>query len=494
MNNVSGRLIKGSAWMSASRIVVNVLSLLSTIILARLLVPEDFGIVSLAMTFLAIVTSITELSLSLALVRHAAPAAEHFDTVWTLNALRGLLIGSVFAASGWPLAALYGDERLIGSMAVLGAGTFVAGLTNPRTVLLQRELVFWQEFVLDVTQKLSTFVISLAIAYFYRTYWALLIGFVIGQAASTAVSFVILPYRPRVGFKHFRDLMSFSGWLAGGQIVNTLNWRFEYLLIAQSLGMGPLGHYSVGSNLAQIPTRETTSPLMTVIYPGFATIRNDPQRLAAAYQRAQSLLTAIALPAGFGAALIADPLIRLTMGDKWEPIIFVVQLLAAIFALQTLGSLSTPLAMARGETRLLFQRNVLMLIVRVPLILAGLMMAGLKGIVVARLVSGVFSILVSMQLVQRFTGLGLQQQLAANMRALVSIAAMIGGVVSLAPFLGNESDALSLLARILITGAAGALVYCGTSLALWMAMRKPSGPEHELKLLLSKLLAKLRVA
>lgn len=494
MNDVSGRLIKGSAWMSASRVVVNALALLSTILLARLLVPEDFGLVSLAMTFLAIVTSVTELSLSMALVRHEAPTPEHFDTAWTLNALRGLLIGLLFAASGWPVAAMYGDDRLVGVMAVLGASTVISGLTNPRTIILQRQLIFWQEFLLEVVQKLAAFVTAISIAYFYRSYWALLIGTVSAQIITTVVSYAVLPYRPRIGFKHFKDLMSFSVWLTGGQIVNTLNWRFDYLLIGRGLGMSALGHYSVGNNLAQIPTRETTAPLTKVIYPGFANIRDDPARLAAAYQRAQSLVTAIALPAGFGAALIADPLIRLAMGDKWEPVIFVVQGLAAIFALQTLGSLSTPLGMARGETRVLFNRNVLMLIVRVPLIVAGMLVGGLKGIVIARLVSGLFSIFVSLRLVRRFTGLSLEQQLSANGRALLSIAAMVGGVALVSPLLGTGTDTMSLLTRIAVSGAVGGLVYCGTSFLLWIAMNRPSGPEREVQLLLGKLLTKLRLA
>lgn len=480
--------------MSATRIIVNALSLLSTILLARLLLPEDFGLVSLAMTFLAIVTSVTELSLSMALVRHEAPTPEHFDTAWTLNALRGLIIGAVFAVSGWPVAAMYGDDRLVGVMAVLGGSILLSGLMNPRTVMLQRELIFWQEFLLNVVQKLAAFVISIAIAYLYRSYWALLIGFVSGQLVSTALSYMVLPYRPRVGFKHFRDLMSFSIWLTGGQIVNTLNWRFDYLLIGRALGMSALGHYSVGSNLAQIPTRETTGPLTKVIFPGFANIRDNPARLSAAYQRAQSLVTAIALPAGFGAALIADPLIRLAMGEKWEPVILVVQVLAAVFALQTLGSLSEPLGMAQGETRLLFKRNVQMLLVRIPLIVAGMLIAGLKGVVIARVLSGLFSIFLAMRLVRTFTGLDLNQQLRANARALLSVGAMVGSVVLLSPLLGTETDTTSLLTRIVVIGAAGGLVYCGTSYVLWIAMRKPSGPEREVQLLIGKLLRKLRLA
>ena len=134
MNNVSGRLIKGSAWMSASRAIVNVLSLLSTIVLARLLVPDDFGLVSLAMTFLMIVTSVTELSLSMALVRHEAPTPAHFDTAWTLNALRGLLVGALFAAGGWPVAAIYGDDRLVSVMAMLG-GSMVPQIAMPQWMI-----------------------------------------------------------------------------------------------------------------------------------------------------------------------------------------------------------------------------------------------------------------------------------------------------------------------------------------------------------------------
>ncbi|HEY5806379.1 MAG TPA: lipopolysaccharide biosynthesis protein, partial [Povalibacter sp.] len=451
MKNVSGRLIKGSAWLSASRAIVNVLSLLSTILLARLLVPDDFGVVSLATTMLMIVTSVTELSLSMALVRHEAPSREHFDTAWTLNGLRGLLIGVLFAAAGIPVAAIYGDQRLIGVMVALGASVFMSGLTNPRSIMLQRDLIFWQEFVLNVAQKLAGFVVSISIAYFYRTYWALVIGTLAMQATNVLVSYTILPYRPRVSFAHVRELMSFSIWLTGGQIVNTLNWRFDYLLIGRALGMGALGHYSVGSNLAQIPTREATAPLTKVIFPGFSSIRGSPARLAAAYQRAQALVTAFALPAGIGAALIADPLIRLTMGDRWESVIFIVQMLASVYALQTLGSLSEPLGMAAGQTRLLFIRNLQMLFIRVPIIVVGMLVAGLKGVVMARVISGLISIYLNMRLVQRFAGLNVREQLAANMRAFGSVMMMSAGVILASPFLTHDTDPMSLLAKIIAT-------------------------------------------
>lgn len=490
MSNISGRLMKGSAWLSAARAVVNALSMLSTILLARLLLPSDFGLVALATTMLAIVTSVTELSLSSALVRHASPTRTHFDAAWTLNALRGLALGVLFAASGTIAANIYDDQRLTGVMAVLGVSIFLGGLTNPRTIMLQRDLIFWQEFVLNVSQKLAGVVVSIAIAYYYRTYWALVIGTLVMQAVNVIVSYTILPFRPRISFSHLKELLSFSLWLTAGQIVNTLNWRFDHLLIGKGLGIVALGHYSVGSNLAQIPTRESTAPLTKVIFPGFAAIHNDRARLAAAYQRAQAFVTAIALPVGIGAALIAAPLIRLTMGETWEPVIFVIQVLSSVFALQTLGSLAEPLGMAQGETRVLFMRNLQLLFIRVPLIVAGMLLGGLKGVIVARVISGLVGIVFAMRLVRRFTDLGLREQLFANVRALASVAAMAGGVMLMAPFLIHGTDTISLVLEIVVIASLAAAIYCGTTLLLWILMRRPPGPERELQQLIARMRAR----
>lgn len=494
MNAIGTRLMKGSAWLSASRLIVNALSVLNTIVLARWLVPEDFGLVALAMTLLTIVTSITDLSLSMALVRHEAPTRAHFDTAWTLGVLRGIVLGVLLAAAGFPLAAAYGDPRLVAVTGALGFGTFVNGLMNPRGIMLQRNLIFWQEFALNVAQKLAGFIAALAIAYFHRTYWALILGTLATQVTAVIVSYMIMPYRPRLSFSHVKELMSFSIWLTGGQIVNTLNWRFDQLMIGRILGMGALGHYSVGSTLAQTPTTETTTPLVKVVFPAFSNIRDDRTRLATAYQRAQALITAVALPAGFGTALIADPLIRLTMGDKWEPVIFVVQVLAAVFALQTLGSLSQPLGMALGETRLLFMRNLQMLLIRIPLIVAGMLLGGLKGVVLARVVSGLIAIFLAMRLVQRFSGLDLKTQLTANLRALVSVCAMSVGVAAVTPWLGHAADSAALLVKIATLIVVAAVLYCGTSVLLWTIMHRPSGPEQEIQRLLARVVSKLGTA
>ena len=230
MAGITGRLIKGSVWLSLARAIANGLQTVSLFVLARYLEPTDFGLVALGTTMLLIVTTITDLSLSEALIRQESPDESHFSTVWTLTAGRGLILCLIFAACAYPMSLIYKEPRLIEVMLALSLSVFMSGLTNPRRIMLQRALVFWQEFVLTVSQRLAGVIASVAVAVIYRSYWALVVGMLVTQLTNICVSYMVMPFRPRITFQHVREFLSFSGWLTAGQIVNTLNWRFDYLL------------------------------------------------------------------------------------------------------------------------------------------------------------------------------------------------------------------------------------------------------------------------
>ncbi|WP_037078478.1 lipopolysaccharide biosynthesis protein [Neorhizobium vignae] len=489
--SIADRLVTGSLWVSFSRIIVNGLSTLSTIILAWYLLPSDFGLVALATTMLAIVTTITELSLNEALIRHEDPGESHFSAAWTLGAARGLILCALFAAFAYPASLIYDEPRLFDVLLVLSLSLLINGFANPRRIMLQRDLIFWQEFVLNVAQKVAGFVATVAIAVIYQTYWALVIGTLVMQITNVVASYFILPFRPRITFSHMREFFSFSIWITAGQIVNTLNWRFDYLLIGKLLTGSALGYYSLGGQLAMTPTREATAPLTATIYPAFANVRHDPARLAAAYQRAQALLTAVALPAGIGMAVIADPLVRLVLGEKWLPVIFIIQALASVYALQTLGSLNQPLGMALGQTRTLFIRDAQMLLVRIPVITIGLVFWGLPGLIISRVLTGLFSAFVNMIIVKRFISVSVSAQLWANFRALASSAVMAAGVTLADRSMGVETTHTGLVLQLAALICLGGVLYCGTSVFLWLVMDRPNGPETEVRKIAAKVLSKV---
>jgi len=489
--SIADRLVVGSLWVTLSRVIVNGLSTLSTIVLAWYLLPSDFGVVALATTMLVIATTITELSLNEALIRHEAPGESHFSAAWTLAATRGLILCLLFAAFAYPASLIYDEPRLFGVLLALSLSFLINGLANPRRIMLQRDLIFWQEFVLNVAQKIAGFIATVAIAMMYHSYWALVIGTLVTQATNVLTSYFVMPFRPRVTFAHMREFFSFSVWITAGQIVNTLNWRFDYLLIGKLLDGAALGYYSLGGQLAMTPTREATAPLTATIYPAFANVRHDPYRLAAAYQRTQALLTAVALPAGIGTAVIADPLVRLLLGERWLPVIFIIQALASVYALQTLGSLIQPLGMALGHTRTLFVRDTQMLLVRVPVITIGLVFWGLPGLILSRVLTGLFSALVNMIIVKRFINVSVTEQLRANFRALASSAVMAAGVLLADRYMGVETTQMALALQLAALICLGGVLYCGASLFLWLVMDRPNGPETEMGKIASKVLSKV---
>lgn len=490
-----GKLVKGTIWIVSARTLTNLAASAGMIVLARILTPADFGLVALGTTMLAVLTSVTDLSLAAALVQHRDPTPAHYDTAWTLNALRGAAIACVFALATVPAMAFYREPRLAVVMPFLAVGIFVSSLSNPRVLMLTKQLVFWQQFMLQVSQKLVTLIVSIVVAVLFHNYWALICGTLAGQAAGVLLSYMIVPFRPRIGFRHSRELFGFSVWLTLGQMVTTLSLKLDQLLIGRVLGSSALGYYTVGDGLAATPTREATAPITNTLFPAFSHLAHDTKRLAAAYQSAQALVTSIALPAGVGMAMIADPLVRLVMGEKWLPAVPVIQILASICALQTMGTLSQPLSMAAGQTQLLFKRDLQALVMRVPLVIAGLLLGGMMGILWARTINGTMLILLHMQVVKKVAGLSLVKQLGANARSLASVAAMAAVLFEMLPARPQQGvGAYGLLYEIMILVLAGGVTYVGVHVSIWLAMGRPKGPEREIARLAAMLLQRFRPA
>jgi O-antigen/teichoic acid export membrane protein len=482
MIGIGGRIAKGAAWIAASRLVISVLGFVNVLVLARLLTPEDFGLVAIVMAASAIMMAATELSLSQALVQHRDPEEEHYHTAFTINLLRAVIVAAIAVALSGPVAAAYGDARLGPLFLSIGLSALIVGGINPRLALMSRDLVFWQDFATRASDKLVAVVTSIAVAAIWQSYWALVIGVVAGQVCALVVSYVIIPFRPRLSLSRWRDLMSFSVWVGLGQAVNTINWRFDQLLAGYMLGNTQLGYYSVGDRLAVLPTREATQPVAQAVFPGFARLADDPPRLRAAYRRAQTALSAVALPAGVGFAVTAEPLVLLAMGEDWRPVIPVIQILASIFAVQTLATPVQPLAMGLGATRALFNRSLLTLAIRVPITIAGLLAGGLMGLLWARCATGLIGMVINMHLVTRLIAIPVLRQITGNARALAATAAMAAatfgaGQVLMPGDAGNWPALLLQATGMIVTGA---LVYPAAMFGLWFAAGRPDGPERDM--------------
>jgi hypothetical protein len=198
------------------RIVLRGLGLFSTLLLVRLLSPEDFGVAAVAGAMLTLLEMLTATSFGLALIRMPAPEPRHYDTAFTLTVLRGVLIGGGMIGLADLQAALIGDARVADVMWLIALTALLQSFESIRMIDLQREFRFDRLMAYNVFQKVLGIAITLPLAFWLRNYWALVLAAPIGRLATLPLSYWLAPYRPRLSLAAWREMFNFSKWLPGG--------------------------------------------------------------------------------------------------------------------------------------------------------------------------------------------------------------------------------------------------------------------------------------
>ncbi|MAL97821.1 MAG: hypothetical protein CL583_05140 [Alteromonadaceae bacterium] len=490
--NISSSVVIGSAWLGVAKVVVNALAFVSTLILARLLTPDDFGLVALASTFVALAETFTSVQVSSALINFKRVDRSHLNTAWTLGALRGALLAGIIAALAYPLSYLYEDARLNSVMLVLALITLIRCLQNPKYVFFEKEISYSREFVIMVVTKFLSVLAAGVLAYFYQTYWALIVGTALAGLSKVFLSYWFVPFIPRPSLSKLKEIWAFTGWLTLGSAVDAINSNIDTLIIGATLTSAQLGAYRVGDDLAKKPTKEVLDPLRRPLFPAFSLFSDDKRQLALSYTRTQYVLFTLVLPFGAGFSVIAEPMVHLVLGDKWVDAIFIIEVLAINFALQSFIGPAVSLAYATGHTKAVFTRQMVFFAIRVPVVVGALLTFGLPGLIIARFGTGLVNILLNLYMVNHIIQLSPWRQISRCWRSVLSAVAMVGVVYAARLYAPLGDTTLQQSIGLLLYCAIGGLVYPVVHLALWQLSGCPNGPEQEVFALLRKAWGKVR--
>ena len=474
---VGSRLTAGIAWLVATRWSTQLLNLISNIVLARILLPADFGIVAIALAYTAIVEGLTLLPADQAIIRHRNPLSSLYDTAWSLSFIRGTLIALAMLASANPVAFFMDEERLTAVIAVLALKPLIAGLQNPRFIDFEKNLVFSRYFVLQVGSRIVMAVVTITYALIAKTYWALVIGNLASVAVQVGWSYALSPYRPRPTLSQFRALVDFSAWLWGTSVIRTLNLQSDKFIIGGLLNTSAVGVYHMGTNLAETVVGSITNPLVRALYPTFSLVNDDMTKLRRNVLDASAALVAVTMPIGVGLALVADPFVRLVLGTKWLSAIEILQVLVPFFALSSITTVTDPVVMARGKTKLMFFRACTMFVVRLGAVIPGVLYFGLMGAVYGWALSHLIFVGVQLLLLGKTLNIAPTSPIAQAWRSWVSLVSMGCCVVAVEPVLPPGTDILSLATLLTAKITAGVISYCSTHYVLWMLAGRPRGVE-----------------
>ncbi|MEM8937270.1 MAG: oligosaccharide flippase family protein [Pseudomonadota bacterium] len=468
------RVMRGASWIVGSGLIARAIGAVNLIIVARLLAPADFGLVAVAVTVMQLLQGVSDIGVAQVVVRMRDSRRPEMDTLFTLSALRGVIIAALLVGFAPLAAAIYDDPRMGGVFLGVAATPLLFGLVNPRFYEFERAIEFSYEFALTLAVKLVAVAVSIGVALIFRSYWAIILGMAAGAAAHLGLSYALRPTLPRFTLRAFRKVFGLSGWITGVSFLSALNNKLDAPILARFVGAGGAGAYFMGLQLSEMAMGQIAQPLSRAIYPGLSSLQGEAARMRNAYLRGVEALGVFALPAAVGLALVAHDATSLLLGAQWGDAAMVIAYLAPVAGLQSIFYATAGYAVAAGAVRLVFFRELIFLSIRLPVFIAATILYGLKGAVISAAILGIFQIMLTLFLYARVSGDSVLRPVIAARRSLAAAAAMAVVLVAISPMVQPVfSDALRLCAMV----GLGALVYVVVLGALWALEGRPAGVE-----------------
>lgn len=478
-DSLLARTARGAGWVMAWRFGMRALGLVSTLVLVRLLAPADFGLIALASGFMQSVDGLMSLGTEEAVIRASAPDRGVYDTAFTLMALRGLVASVLVATLAFPAADFFGDDRLGPVLLVVALLPLLDGVSNPGAVDFRRTMTFEKEFALMVLPKLGGIVAAIVAAVVLRSYVAMLCGMLVNRSLRVVMTYVMHPFRPRPSLRSWRALVGYSVWAWLLSLAALVRDRSDSLILGRLTNPAILGFYSVGAEVAALPTTELIEPLGRASFSGFALARREALAVRDMFLRLIGFASLLALPAGLGLSAIAAPLIRLALGPGWDQAVPVLQVLGVAGSILVLGHLSQHLLSAHALLGRLVGITLGGAVLRVALLLMLIPMWGAVGAAVGvALAIGVEQGMILAMAAWRF-GIGIVALLRQIWRPAVATAAMSAVLwttgLGWVP-LGDGTAAI----RVAESVAVGGMVFGLSLLAVWLTAGRPAGAEADL--------------
>ncbi|OLR90799.1 oligosaccharide flippase family protein [Actinokineospora bangkokensis] len=430
-------------------------TLLTGILLARILAPQDFGAFAVALVALSAVLAINELGVSLALVRWPGDPRDIAPTVTTISLVSsGLLYAACFFGAPAFSAAL-GAPEATGVVRLLCLSVLIDGATAASAQFVNREFRQGVRLVVDLSNlALSTGItVGLALADFGPS--SLAWGRLAGNALSALLLFRLVSLWPRPGWDRAQagPLLRFGLPLAGASLLVFAMLNVDYIVVGNLLGAVALGLYLQAFNLASWPVNMFSTVVRRVSLAAFSRVQDDPAERELALRRFAQLLALTALPVSAVLGLLALPIIRTLYGEQWVGAAVALQFLAVLGMARVAGELAYDYLVALGLSgRTLWIQGLWTgaLVVALPI---GALLDGIRGVAAAHALVAVLVVLPAYGLAVRGTGVSLRGVLAGVRRPVLGCAALCAVVAGVRLLLGQS------LLELVLAGAAGGLVY-----------------------------------
>lgn len=412
MSSLKDKTVKGVIWSAVDRFSAQGIQFVFSILIARLLVPEDYGVIAMLNIFLAVSQTFIDSGFGTALIRKIDRTETDFSTVFYFNIAVAVFFyfGLFFAAPA--IANFYNTPLLVPVTRVTAINLVVGSLSGIHNAKLSIAIDFKSRAKISIVSAVLTGSVGLWMAYSGYGVWALVVQTVFAGIIRTIMLWVIVKWYPKLVFswQSFKEMFSFGSKLLASGLLDTLYNNIYTLVVGKVFSSSTLGVYAKAQALAEFPSSNITGVLQNVSFPVLSSIQNDEDKLAGAYKRFIRVSAFVIFPLMLGLSSVADPFIRLLLTDKWENTIYLLQIICFSMMWYPIHAINLNILQVKGRSDYFLKleiikkiQGVLILCVTVPM--------GIIAMSYGQVVSSLISLYLNTYYTKKLIGYGLWDQM-----------------------------------------------------------------------------------
>jgi O-antigen/teichoic acid export membrane protein len=447
MESLKSKTISSVLWSFLERFGTYLVLLITQIVLARLLLPADFGLIGMLTIFIAISQAFIDSGFDNALIQKKHTNQKDYSTVFYFNILIGFLCYGILFFSAPLIAEFFEQEKLVGLTRLVGLILVFNALGLIQLVKFKKELNFKVIAQVSVTANFLSAVIGIGLALMDYGVWALAFQMVSIYFLRSAFYWMKSHWRPSLVFskQSFRQLFGFGSKLLISGIIDQIFQNIYLLVIGKLFTAKELGYYTQAQKFQEVPVVTLASVVGNVTFPAFSKIQDDDERLRIGFRKMIKLLVFVNFPMMLGLAVIAQPLFLLLLGEKWLPAVPYFQILCISGMIYTLHTSNLSILKVKGRSDLFLYLEIIKKVIVVLAILIGLNW-GIMGLVVGQVVTSFISLFLNAFFTGKLISYSIKAQLKDVSSTLIIALLMVGCMI----LVGNpEGSVLYLLLQIL---------------------------------------------
>lgn len=374
MKDLKQKTVSALGWNGAAQVVRQGLQFAVGVMLARILSPDDFGLMGMILVFSGFVNLLADMGLGIAVIQKKDVTPEQLNAVFWANMIVGIALAALLAALAPALARFYGRPELGALTMVAAIESVLAPFKMIQNSLLEKAMKFRQLSIIEMTSVVVSGIAAIVMAISGLGVWSLVIRSLIAVSVTAVMMWVMSAWRPTFDFR-VRSLSDFSKFglnLLGFYSLNYWVRNSDNLLVGKYLGGAELGIYARGYYLMLLPITQITRVLGRVMLPALSAIQDDKERIRRIYLRAIRALGLVAFPMMAGLLVVAEPFVLAVYGEKWRGLIPVLRVLCLIGIPQSVGGTVGWIYLSQGRTDLMFRWGVYVTCITIPSYVVGL--------------------------------------------------------------------------------------------------------------------------